>query len=158
MTDDAASPSRLIRQRLAATQKSAHNVERQRLEAIARRVRQDLKANPAERITLWPTDAAVLVRAAERDIRSPTPKGAPPTSAGFHVWIAAHYLWGQSQTPKGTLDDVAEAWSLSPQAVDKIMKRHRAQARALLAEFGEDAGIESLINEWIDVFRALRGA
>jgi hypothetical protein len=156
VTDDSA--SRLMRGRLAATQKNAREAERRRLSALINRLKPSLAAHMAAPITLWPVDVALLVRAAERDIRSPMPKGAPPTSAGFHVWIAAHYLWGQSQTPKGTLDEVAEAWSLSPQAVDKIMKRHRAQARALLAELGDDAGIESLINEWLDAFRALRGA
>jgi hypothetical protein len=132
--------------------------EQKRLSTLVRRVQQDLKTHPAERVSLWPGDAALLVRAAELSLKAPVPRGAPPTSAGFHLWIAAHYLWLQSQRPKGTLDDVAEAWGLSPQAVDKIMKRHRAEARALLAQMGNDAGIESLIGEWVDAFRALRGA
>jgi hypothetical protein len=147
-----------MRSRLAATQKNAREAERRQLFALLNRLKPELAAHMAAPITLWPTDAALLVRAAERALKAREAQGAPATSAGFHLWISADYQLRQWQKPKGTLAEVAQAWGLSRQGLDKIIAMHRDQARVLLAELGDDAGMAALIDEFRNVFRALQAA
>lgn len=62
-------------QRLSATQKAMCEADLRRLADLVRRLRAEMAAHPSEQIWLWPTDAALLVRAAELDLAAkPSPK------------------------------------------------------------------------------------
>ncbi len=82
-------------------------------------------------------------------------RGAPPQLGEFHKWIAAHAL-SHGDKYESMVYEVRAAWGISKAAIDKALKGHGSEARALLAALGPDpADIKLNIEIMAEAFRTL---
>ena len=131
------------RKRIAAIRADVRSNDARQLERVKRQLRE-----ARETVVLFEPDAALILRALDEKLG----RGAPEMLAGFHLWIAVDALARRDRGEKAVVADklVAKAWDVSIKLVEKVTRKHRAEARVRIDLFGRDSHV---IDSNIDPFR-----
>lgn len=129
-------PATIRRKNMALNRRNSQAAAADARDAVIRKVR-SAKARDDETITLWLSEAELLVHFCTTSRRGP---GAPVVMSEFLRWMARDVCLRRDGGAKAkvAISEVAEAWQVKGAMVAKVVREYGADARGWLDKHGAD--------------------